>query len=105
MTNHLEGHLHAFLDNDNNVVNIAVFDEHNFELLETIKVANNYTSYVCCCDNGVASIGGKWTGEFFTDPNGDRLPPSLPPLNGRYKYDWSEHKWVYLGDFLPIPEE
>lgn len=103
--NHLEGHLHAFLDNDNNVINVAVFNEHNTEILEAVKVANNCASYICCCDNGIAVIGGKWNGEFFTDAQGDRIPPSLPPTDARYEYDWSEGKWVYVGEIFVMPTE
>ena len=60
--NHLEWHNHAFLDKDNIVVNVAVFDEsaHDTDLIEQIKEANGWAKAVCCCAFGIAGIGDTW---------------------------------------------
>lgn len=62
MTNHLEWHQHAFINSENKVINVAVFDEwaHDHQLLEDVRVANNATQVVCCCEFGLAGIGDTW---------------------------------------------
>jgi len=67
MTQHLEFHPHALLDKNNIVINVAVFDEwaHNHQLLEDVKIANNATKIVCCCQYGIAYLDGTWDGTKF----------------------------------------
>lgn len=62
MINHLEWHQHAFLDENNIVINVAVFDEwaHNHQLLEDIKIGNNATKIICGCQYGIAGVGDTW---------------------------------------------
>jgi hypothetical protein len=62
MINHLEWHQHAFLDKNNVVINVSVFDEwaHNHQLLEDIKIANEANKIICCCQYGIAGIGDTW---------------------------------------------
>lgn len=68
--NHLEWHQHAFIDENNIVKNVAVFDEwaHDHQLLEDIRIANNAKQTVCCCTFGLANIGDTWTGTEFRPP-------------------------------------
>lgn len=62
---HLEWHEHAFLNENNVVINIAVFDEwaHNHQLLEDIKQSLNATKVICCCQYGLCSIDDIWDEE------------------------------------------
>ena len=64
---HLEWHNHAFLNENNKVINISVFEEsaHGSQLLEDVKNQLGATSVVCCCDYGTAYVGGDWTGTEF----------------------------------------
>ena len=64
---HLEWHQHAFLDENNVVINILVFDEsaHGSQLLEDVRELCKATTVVCCCDHGIAYMGGIWTGTEF----------------------------------------
>lgn len=62
MINHLQEHEHAFLDENNVVILVAVFEEsaHNHSLLEDIKIANKANRIICCCEHGRADVGRKW---------------------------------------------
>lgn len=70
MKNHLEEHQHAFIDENNIVINVAIFDEsaHGSQLLEDLKVIHNAKEVICCCDYGIANIGWEWTGTNFKAP-------------------------------------
>jgi len=67
---HLEFHPHAFINNDNVVELIAVFNEsdHNTVLIEQVQEANQYKEAICCCAFGQTAIGAKWTGSEFIPP-------------------------------------
>jgi hypothetical protein len=71
---HLEFHPHAFLNENNVVINVAVFDEwaHNHQLLEDIKELNNAYKIICCCQYGLAGIGHTY------DEERDALIPPKP---------------------------
>ena len=62
---HLEWHEHAFLDENNFVILVAVFDEsaHNHQLLEDVKNVHNASKVICCCEHGIAGIGRQWDDE------------------------------------------
>lgn len=63
---HLEGHPHAFLDINNTVIQVAVFDGHDHALLEQVKAHYECADYKCCCDFGVAYINGDfYNGKFY----------------------------------------
>jgi hypothetical protein len=85
MTNHLEWHNHAFIDENNIVIDVAVFDEwaHNHQLLEAIKFSIGAKEVICCCTFGIANIGDEWTGLQFKPKN---LFPS-------WIWDDSSKKW------------
>jgi hypothetical protein len=94
---HLLAHEHALVDENNVVLNVAVFDGHNHELLEAIRVANNAAKIICCCDNGMAVVNGTWTGEHFLDVEGNRVPLTLPPDNTNiYEYNFETNEWTFV---------
>jgi hypothetical protein len=65
--NHLENHPHAFFDADGKVIQVALFSGHNHALLDQVKEEFGYHSHRCCCDNGLAYIGGDfYNGKFYT---------------------------------------
>ena len=100
---HLPRHEHALLDDNNVVLNVFVFDGHDSELLETIRTHNNATKVICCCDNGLAVIGGVWTGEHFLDVEGNRVPPTLPPDdNAVYEYNFETQEWFVVVPNLEV---
>lgn len=68
MINHLEWHQHAFIDSSNKVILVAVFDEwaHNHQLLEDIRIANNCSKIICCCQYGLGGINDIWDEEAKT---------------------------------------
>lgn len=88
ITNHLEWHQHAFLNEDNKVVDVIVFDEnsHNSELLNVIA---NGRAILCCCSVGLCSIGETWNGTGF-------IPVSPFP-----SWVWNETKKEWEA---PIPQ-
>ena len=57
----------AFLDANNSVVNIAVFDSENpeTELLNSVKEQSNAVDYKSCTTYGAASINGIFIGDRF----------------------------------------
>ena len=63
--NHLEWHQHAFLDENDVVILVPVFDEwaHNHQLLDNIKNVHNASKIICCCQYGLGSIGQQWDEE------------------------------------------
>lgn len=70
MTTHLEWHQHAFIDENNKVILVAVFEKwaHDHQLLEDVKIANGASSIVCCCQYGLPGVGYTWTGTEFIPP-------------------------------------
>lgn len=63
--NHLEWHKHAFIDDNNVVINVAVFDEwaHEHQLLEDIRINMGAKQVVCCCTFGLGNVGDTWNEE------------------------------------------
>lgn len=60
----------AFLDSDNIVIDVIVFDSENpdLELLESIKVQLNAVDIKSCLVYGAAYIGGKFINNKFIQP-------------------------------------
>ena len=85
---HLEEHPHAFLDANSVVINVAIFSEHDSELLQTIANAIEATSFICCCDNGLAQVGWRWLDTHWQPTKPDNIK----------NYEWSEEKleWVQI---------
>ena len=107
MTKHLEFHQHAFTDENNIVKVIAVFEEsdHNTDLIEQIRIANNAKEAICCCTFGLTTINSTWTGsEFIPEKPFDswqwnielkvwEAPISMPD-DDFYVWDESVKNWV-----------
>jgi hypothetical protein len=64
---HLEFHPHAFINENNIVINVAVFDgeSHNTQLINDACTANGGVEAICCCVFGMTSVGETWTGSKF----------------------------------------
>lgn len=103
---HLNGHPHAFLDENNVVIDIKVFDEwaHDDVFLEEVKELINANQVVCCCTFGRAYRNGIWTGTEFRPPAlykswiwSDTLkqwePPIPMPQDGYYAWDEESKTW------------
>lgn len=64
--NHIDNHPHAFLNELDIVQDVFVFDGHNHELLEQVRQLTNTSKVICCCDNGIAYVGGDlFEGKFY----------------------------------------
>lgn len=81
---HLQDHPHAFLDANNKVTSIYVFDGHNHDLLEQVKESISAAKVVCCCNYGMATVGG----ELYNDK---LYPPKPYP---EWIRDEENGKWV-----------
>lgn len=65
---HLENHPHAFLDENNKVFDVLVFNEHNHELINDIKNLLQANAVVCCCDSGLGQISWIWENNEWIAP-------------------------------------
>lgn len=108
---HIEGHPYAFLDADNNVINIAVFDVHDQDLVVAIAHSQNAMNFVSCCEFGRAYIGGKFDGSKFipTAPHhnwiwdGNEWVPPTPKPDDGLDYWWNQETttWEVIPNVLP----
>jgi hypothetical protein len=91
---HLMSHDHAFIDENNKVINVAVFNEtdHDSQLLEDIRIAEGATQVICCCIFGAAYVGDTWTGTEFQ---------TISPFNS---WVWNKEKH-YWESPIPRPDE
>jgi hypothetical protein len=101
MTTHLEWHNHAFINENNIVIDVAVFDEwaHNHQLLEDIKISIGAKEIVCCCTFGTTGVGEEWTGTEFRpicifkgwvwDSIKKEWNPPIPMPNDGVSYYWN----------------
>lgn len=109
---HLQEHPHAFIKNTY-VINIAVFNEHDSNLLEVIKKSLEADEVVCCCDNGIAEVGYRWVDNCWI-PNkpfdswiwDDEFkawisPVRKPDTDKIYSWDEENLQWI---EFV-LPEE
>ncbi len=86
---HIEGHPHAFLDEQNIVLVINMFSNHDLDLLNQIKALHNAASFISCCEYENAMVGG----DFY---NGKFYPPKPNPeairdeINGTWIVDQNE---------------
>jgi hypothetical protein len=106
---HLEQHPHAFINSSGYVVQIAAFNEHDNELLQSIKTqleenSNEKLDVICCCDHGSANIGWRWTDSCWQPPspypswvwNGIMWDaPAKMPTDGKIYY-WDENSIQWL---------
>lgn len=105
---HLEGHNHAFIDDKNKVINVAIFQEkdHDSNFLDDVKNSLGAVQVVCCCTFGVANVGDTWTGTDFQPPSYNKgwiwdsptktwEPPTPMPEDGTlYHWDNDTETWV-----------
>jgi len=65
----MEFYSFAFLDSNNNVINIAVFDspDPDIELLNSMKNQINAVDFKSCSIYGEASMGGLFIGHRFVE--------------------------------------
>jgi hypothetical protein len=114
---HLEFHPHAFIDSNNTVINIAVFNEsdHNEEIINAACLINGGVQAICCCVFGETMIGATWTGtKFIPVPvyeswiwnDGLNIWESPIPQPTDGIYDWNEDtkSWDLIGLFEENPE-
>lgn len=107
---HLATHTHAYVDKNNKVVNLLVFQEkdHNSDLINDFLFINNAVQAICCCTFGIANIGDTWTGAEFQTPAPylswvwDSIarnwnPPIAMPEDGEdYAWDEDIKNWKQL---------
>ena len=98
---------YAFIDNDDTIVDILVFDKNknNTSIIETLCITKNYKQAIICDEYDYASVGSFWTGIKFIPikdyPSwiwNDELnfwePPISYPRDGKsYFWNESEIKW------------
>ena len=66
---HLENHPQAFVDADGNVLNVAIFADHDADLIASIASGDyRVVEVVDCCEHGEASVGYTWDGTAFAAP-------------------------------------
>ena len=70
---HLEQHPHAFIDENNVVIDVLVFSDHDAQLLAEVKELLNAADSICCCDNGETSVGWKWNNGTWIIPKKNNL--------------------------------
>jgi hypothetical protein len=106
---HLEFHPHAFVDDNNIVINVSVFDEsaHNTEFINEISLIVNATQAICCCTYGMANIGDTWNGVKFIPVKpfaswiwNDKLnvweTPIPEPKDGLYYWNEETTSWILV---------
>jgi len=98
---HLENHPHALVKNGI-VKNLLNFDGHDYTLLEQVRQAQEADEIICCCDNGIAFIGGQWIdGKFRHVPKYDYwiwdgtdwVPPVAKPEGNNWFWNDSTRSW------------
>lgn len=63
---HIENHPYAFLDSNNYVIAVNLFDEHDLDLLNSVKEFHNAADYKSCCEHGLIGVGGEfYNGKFY----------------------------------------
>lgn len=62
---HLDNHPHAFLNENNTVVNVCLFNDHDEDLLEQVKNHFSASSFKSCCEFGTAFINGDFYNNKF----------------------------------------
>lgn len=112
---HLDDHRHAFIDSNNKVIEILVFDEtaHDSDILEQVKNAIGASDVLCCCTNGQAFVNGYWRNNEFTPPqpyaswiydetNKDWVAPIPMPTDAVYTWNEQKLEWEFL---IALPTE
>jgi hypothetical protein len=86
---HLPEHPHSFVK-DNYVSSVAIFDGHDHELIENVRIALGADWVQCNCDyQRVVMPGAFWDGTDFLDLDGNKIPREPLPLEPE-EYDTME---------------
>lgn len=104
-----EDHAHAFVDENNNVINMAMFSSHDEELLQTISTNFNAYAQYCVLEitNGeFCGTSGKIIDGAYIEPpvvqpaswvlnkrTGQYEPPIPRPDSGFWVWNEAELKW------------
>lgn len=110
ITTHLEWHNHAYIDENNKVINVAVFKEtdHDGEILENVRQMLGAKQTICCCTFGLGGVGDTWTGTEFQSPqpypswiwdstNKIWSAPVAKPTDGNgYTWDEPSKTWIEI---------
>jgi len=105
--NHLDMHPHAYINEDNLVIDVNLFNEsdHDSQLLEDLLSVKKAKQVVCCCTFGIARVGDTWTGTEFRYPapginlvwdtnTKEWVPPTPAPTDGPlYQWDLPSGSW------------
>lgn len=112
---HLDGHPHAFLDANNFVIDCLLFDSHDSPLLEQVKELRAANQVICCCDNGIAYVGGDFfEGKFYppqtfpswirnTEDAAWQAPVPMPETVGAWEWNEDTLTWIEI-PLLPVEE-
>lgn len=111
---HLDNHPHAFLNNQDIVINIFNFQSHDSILLDQVKEQIKADSYISCCEYGLAYINGDFYNNKFYLPKpfpswirnedlGIWEAPIAMPENIPHKYIWNESEISW--SLAPIPSK
>jgi len=112
---HLDDHRHAFIDNNNKVIEVFVFEEsaHDSILLEEVKNLVGAVEAICCCTHGKAHINSYWRNGEFTEPQPypswiynetekDWDAPVPMPTDAIYTWNEGKLEWEFL---IALPTE
>lgn len=106
MDTHIENHPHAFLDENNNVINVSLFDNHDVDLLNQVKEHLSATDFKSCCEFGIACKPGNfYNNKFYPEqpyPSWIKnefegkweAPTPYPADNKNYIWDEISLSWV-----------
>lgn len=101
---HLEYHPHAYLDSDNFVVSVLLFDSHDYDLINSFKDNFGAVDIKSCCEYGECGVGAYfYNGKFYMsktkpswvfDTNVLNWVPPLPvPDSGKWEWDEESLSW------------
>lgn len=104
-----EDHAHAFIDSDNKVINMAMFNSHDEDLIQTILTNFNAYAQYCTLDlvnRENCGTSGKIVDSVYIDPpviyppswilnkqTNEYEPPIPRPDSGFWEWNEVEQKW------------
>lgn len=102
---HLEYHPHAFLDSENFVVSVHLFESHDDQnLIATVKENIEAADVKSCCEHGEAGVGSYFYNNVFYLPKPyaswifdtnvlNWAPPTPAPESGTWEWDEKTLSW------------
>jgi hypothetical protein len=102
---HLEQHPHAFIDANNVVLSVAIFNEHDEVLIDVVRQTHEGAiKSLCCCNYGLATVGSIWNGERFCDIDNIPLPLTYKPIKidpfDAWSWNENQKEWVNYKDIF-----